>query len=389
VKIFAAIAAVSVVGFSVALVVATSSASSKHAVAAAAAPRTMHVACARDGGGKLQYRPVGTTACAGTIIRFPQDGSVTACQLDKGNSQTYEARAKLARPAHPHAVAGMLFVVSGPGKCRAPRYPDSHPRSLPPTKNDLRLCAGKRRGTVRVVERFSRCGDLEFAVVLMRVNQPPTATDQAVEVREGRAMAVALSGTDPDGDRLTFSIASGPAHGTVTGSGASRSYHPNAGYTGRDSFAFKVDDGRGGHDTATVSITIQADQAPAVTTSTGSTPYTEDAPAVAVDPDVTVSDGDDATLDGASVVITDGFLKGYDVLDVAPQNGIFADYQAGTGELTLTGTASVADYETALRSVTFKTSAANPWSSKTIEFTVTDGVKTSNAATKTIAITQG
>ena len=48
--------------------------------------------------------------------------------------------------------------------------------------------------------------------------------------------------------------------------------------------------------------------------------------------------------------------------------------------LTLTGTASKADYETALRSIQFDTSNTNPSASKTVEFKVNDGDADSNAA---------
>ena len=47
-----------------------------------------------------------------------------------------------------------------------------------------------------------------------------------------------MAGTDIDGDSLTYSTFSSPAHGVVTGSGASRTYTPAAGYNGSDSFQF-------------------------------------------------------------------------------------------------------------------------------------------------------
>ena len=57
-------------------------------------------------------------------------------------------------------------------------------RTLASTKKNLKLCAGKRRGTVRVVDKFSKCNDLEFDVVLKKleksVNHKPTANDQTV-----------------------------------------------------------------------------------------------------------------------------------------------------------------------------------------------------------------
>jgi Big-like domain-containing protein len=67
-----------------------------------------------------------------------------------------------------------------------------------------------------------------------------------------------LHATDADaGDSLTYSIVGGPAHGTLSGSGASRTYTPAAGYSGPDSFTFKANDGQVDSNTATVSITVK------------------------------------------------------------------------------------------------------------------------------------
>ncbi|HKP89932.1 MAG TPA: tandem-95 repeat protein [Thermoleophilaceae bacterium] len=360
-------------------------------VTKAAAPKVMHVACARNGGGKLQYLPDGTTGCKGEVIHFPKDAPVTACQLDKGNSQIYEAKAKLPPPAHPHAVRGMLFVVSGPGKCKAPKYPDSHARQLPSTEKDLKLCAGRRRGTVRVVSKFSKCNDLEDPVVLKALASPenhkPTATPQTVTVAEDGSKPITLKGSDPDGDSLTFSIVSGPSHGNLTGSGKTRVYHPAPNFTGTDSFTFKVADGHGGTDTAKVTVNVGgSNDAPVVTTSSGDTAYSENAAGVAVDNGLTVADSDDANLEGATVRITTGFQPSGDKLEVADQNGISGTYNSGTGVLTLTGTSSKANYQAALRSVKFSSTSDTPSASKTVTFEVSDGDDDSNAASKGIAV---
>ena len=60
---------------------------------AAAAPVTMDLGCAKNGAGKLQYvsKAKFCKPARGTLIRFPEDTPVTACQLDKGNDKIYEA----------------------------------------------------------------------------------------------------------------------------------------------------------------------------------------------------------------------------------------------------------------------------------------------------------
>jgi hypothetical protein len=55
--------------------------------------------------------------------------------------------------------------------------------------------------------------------------------------------------------------------------------------------------------------------------------------------------------------------------------------------LTLTGAATPAQYQEALRSVQFSTPSQSPGSGRTVEFKINDGTLDSNAATKDIAVT--
>ncbi len=89
-------------------------------------------------------------------------------------------------------------------------------------------------------------------------NQAPTANPQSTETNEDTAKTITLSGSDPDGDSLTYAIVSQPSHGTVTISGNQATYTPNANYHGSDSFTFKVNDGKADSAPATVNITVNA-----------------------------------------------------------------------------------------------------------------------------------
>jgi hypothetical protein len=161
-------------------------------------------------------------------------------------------------------------------------------------------------------------------------------------------------------------------------------------------FTFQVqDDGgtaNGGADldptpnTLTINVTPVND-APVVTTTAGSLAYTENQSATAIDPGVTVSDVDSANLAGATVAVTAGFAAGQDVLGFADQNGITGSYNAATGLLTLTGSASVASYQTALRSVTYFNSSGSPSTApRTVTFTVNDGSPSNNTGSATRGI---
>ena len=69
-------------------------------------------------------------------------------------------------------------------------------------------------------------------------------------------MAITLNGTDPDGDALTFSVVTPPAHGTLGSTAPNLSYHPATRFNGTDSFAFTANDGRTNSAPATISLTI-------------------------------------------------------------------------------------------------------------------------------------
>ena len=171
------------------------------------------------------------------------------------------------------------------------------------------------------------------------------------------------------------------------------SFNPTPDFTGAASLQIISDDqgftGTGGAltDTDTVNITVNAaNDPPVVTTTAGNLLYTENDPATAIDPGLTVTDADNTNLTGATVAITGGFVSAQDTLAFTNQLGITGNYNSGTGVLTLTGTTTVANYQTALRTVTYQNSSDNPTTSRTITFTVNDGTDT-GSATRGITIT--
>ena len=119
--------------------------------------------------------------------------------------------------------------------------------------------------------------------------------------------------------------------------------------------------------------------------------YAKNAPATAIKADLTLADVDSATLTGATVSITANFAAGQDVLGFANQSGITGSYNAATGVLTLSGTATVAQYQAALRSVTYSNSSASPSTAvRTVSFQADDGQAAnhaSNVATSTVTVT--
>ncbi|NML24689.1 DUF4347 domain-containing protein, partial [Zoogloea dura] len=89
-----------------------------------------------------------------------------------------------------------------------------------------------------------------------------------------------------------------------------------------------------------------------------------------VSPALTVTDIDSSTLNGATVTVTVG-KQAADTLTFTAASGITGSYDSDTGVLTLSGTATAAQYQAVLRSVTFNASATA--GQREFQFRVTDG----------------
>jgi len=91
------------------------------------------------------------------------------------------------------------------------------------------------------------------------LNEGPSAADDAITVdfeSSANLIDVLANDSDPDGDVLTITAVSVPAHGTATITGGGISYTPAAGYSGSDSFTYTISDGHGGTATAAVTVTV-------------------------------------------------------------------------------------------------------------------------------------
>jgi len=88
------------------------------------------------------------------------------------------------------------------------------------------------------------------------VNTLPVALPQSVQTSKNVALPIILTGSDADGDTLTYNVATSPTHGTLSGSVPSLVYTPTTEYIGADSFTFTVNDGTTTSLPATISITV-------------------------------------------------------------------------------------------------------------------------------------
>jgi VCBS repeat-containing protein len=124
---------------------------------------------------------------------------------------------------------------------------------------------GTRSLVVRVEDGDGGFADQTLLLSPSDANMAPVAVDGRVEAQEdGPAVDGLLSATDGDGDVLSFSLIEGPSEGSViVNADGSFSFDPGADFQdlgvgqSRDvSFSYQVDDGRGGVDSAIMTVRV-------------------------------------------------------------------------------------------------------------------------------------
>lgn len=161
--------------------------------------------------------------------------------------------------------------------------------------------------------------------------------------------------------------------------------------------SFAVNDGIKTSAPATNTVAVLGP--PTITTDSGSASFVAGDNAtstpVVVDPGLTVTDGVSSMFTSATISVAGNFQAGEDVLsfsnDGSTMGNVSAAYISATGEMMLASsgsTATVAQWQAALRSVTYTDSAVTPnTSTRTISFSVVDAASnTSNTATRTVTV---
>jgi hypothetical protein len=244
-----------------------------------------------------------------------------------------------------------------------------------------------------------------FAITVTAVDDPPTAVDDPATVTEddpATAIDVLANDTDPDGGPKLINSVTQPANGTVviTGGGTGLTYQPNPNYcnTSPDTFTYTL---APGGSTANVNVTVTCvDDAPVVDLNGPAAgidfaaTFTEGGGAVAIvdATQLTVADLDSPNLASATATLTNLLDAGQETLavdpaTVAPNTPITAAYNGGTGVLDLTGAATLAQYQAALRGLTYNNGSSNPdTTNRGITVVVNDGASNSPAATATVTV---
>ncbi len=201
-------------------------------------------------------------------------------------------------------------------------------------------------------------------------------------------------------DNGTASVTIAGTAAEINAALAGLAYTGNLDFNGPDTLTVATTDGTATA-TDTIAITVNpVNDAPVLNLDADSstiggvdylTAFTDGGPAVAiVDTDVSVIDNDSPTLASATVTLTNPDTDDVLVFNGTPPAGITAfPYDPLTGILTLTGTASLAAYQTALQQITFDNTGTNPSTeTRIIDVVVNDGTVASNLAHAIIEVTQ-
>ena len=253
------------------------------------------------------------------------------------------------------------------------------------------------------------------AITVNPVNDAPVNTvPGAQSVAEDTALPIAgVSVADIDSSALTTTLSvssgilnvtagagvsgNGTASVTITGTAAQintalagLTYTGNLNFNGGDTLTVATSDGTA-TDTDLIAITVNpVNDAPALDldANNSTTPdanyltgFTDGGPAVEiVDTDVLITD-DDTELTSATVTLTNHDTDDVLVAGALPPGITASAYDSATGILTLTGTASLAAYQTALQQITFDNTGTTPsTATRVIDIVVNDGASNSNTA---------
>ena len=111
-------------------------------------------------------------------------------------------------------------------------------------------------------------------------------------------------------------------------------------------------------------------------------PYAPNAPATQITSTLALTDLDSTSMTGAVIQISAGYQTG-DMLAFTNTPNITGVFNAGNGTLTLTGTDTLANYQAALRSITYVSTSQNP-AERTVSFQVVNGTESSNIVSRAI-----
>ena len=96
------------------------------------------------------------------------------------------------------------------------------------------------------------------------MNDPPTTTNQNLEVEAGELVAIPITAQDVDSEEITLALKGSPGHGTASLDSGTVYYQSDAGYVGMDMVQYTATDEDGASATGTITLTVGVSNMPPV-----------------------------------------------------------------------------------------------------------------------------
>jgi hypothetical protein len=113
--------------------------------------------------------------------------------------------------------------------------------------------------TFKACDPSGACDTGVVTITVEPVDDPPVADPQDLTTPEDTPLPITVTGSDVDGDPVTYGIVSGPSNGTISGFDPATGdliYTPDEHFTGTDSFVFETCDPNPAHGCAQATVTI-------------------------------------------------------------------------------------------------------------------------------------
>ncbi|MFM2586761.1 Ig-like domain-containing protein [Vibrio sp. TBV020] len=184
------------------------------------------------------------------------EGFERTIELVEGTTSVGQINVTGGAPGYSYFLAGVdaaLFTLTASGQLSFVSAPDFSN----PTDHDGNSAYEL---VVTATDSFPKSSQQNITVNVIANNVAPIAHDGNQQVVEdSQSNPITLSASDSDGDRLSYTVTTSPAFGTLSGTAPNMMYTPNPNFIGHDSFQFSVFDGKAVSNLATVNIGVLAD----------------------------------------------------------------------------------------------------------------------------------